>query len=115
MTIIVENEIPYHLCKVESRSSTGLWKVVITGAAGNGDVAFSAGVAGGGVIGGMTGTGISALSVQLVTVTVDDVNEAPIFDKSHKKVTLGENVGAGCYLETFTARDPDVASTNKFM
>lgn len=114
MTIIVENEIPYHLCKVESRSSTGLWQVVTTGEAGTVAGVFSAGVAGGGVVGGMTGTGISALSVQLVTVAVDDINEAPIFDKSHKKVTLGENVGAGRYLETFTARDPDVASANTF-
>ncbi|XP_030280339.1 cadherin-like protein 26 [Sparus aurata] len=114
VTIIVENEIPYHLCKVESRSSTGLWQVVTTGEAGTVAGVFSAGVAGGGVVGGMTGTGISALSVQLVTVAVDDINEAPIFDKSHKKVTLGENVGAGRYLETFTARDPDVASANTF-
>lgn len=110
MTIIVENEIPYHLCKVVSRSSTGLWKVVTTGAAGIG-----AGVVNAGVAGGMTGTGITALSVQLVTVAVDDVNEAPIFDKSRKGVTLGENVAAGHYLETFTARDPDVASANTFM
>ncbi|KAM8753733.1 cadherin-like protein 26 [Acanthopagrus schlegelii] len=110
VTIIVENEIPYHLCKVVSRSSTGLWKVVTTGAAGIG-----AGVVNAGVAGGMTGTGISALSVQLVTVAVDDVNEAPIFDKSHKEVTLGENVAAGRYLETFTARDPDVAGANTFI
>lgn len=83
-----------------SRSATGLWKVVTNS---------------GTTISDATGTETLRLSTVQVTVTVEDVNESPIFDKPNKKVKLGENVKAGQYLETFTARDPDVTSANTFV
>lgn len=99
VTISVENEIPYHTCEVVSRSTTGLWKVVRTSGA---------------TIGGTTGFGKSSRTYR-VTVTVEDVNDPPIFDKPNEKVTLGENTEAGQTLVTFTARDPDIASANTFV
>ncbi|XP_044068451.1 cadherin-2 isoform X2 [Siniperca chuatsi] len=96
VTISVENEIPYHTCKVVSRRTTGLWEVVT-------------------MSGGATGTETLGLSTRRLTVTVEDVNEPPVFDKPNKQVTLGENVEPGQYLETFTARDPDVTSENTFV
>lgn len=105
MTIIVENEIPYHSCKVISRSSTDLWEVVtITGATG-----------GGAAIGGAIGKGTIIQSTYTVTVTVEDVNEPPIFDKPNQQVSLGENLEEGQYLVTFTARDNDISTEKPFM
>lgn len=100
LTISVENEIPYHSCKVVSRSSTALWEIVTTS---------------GTTIGSVTVSETPHPSTLRVTVTVEDVNEPPIFDEPNKQVMLGENVKAGQYLETFTARDPDVTSANTFV
>lgn len=97
MTISVENEIPFGICKVVRRHTTGLWEVVTIGGA---------------TIGGATGTETHSLSTCLVTVIVENVNEPPIFDAPNKQVTLVENVKVGHYLVTFTARDPDVTSAN---
>lgn len=95
VTVIVENEIPYYSCKVVSRHTTGLWELVTTSD-------FS----------GLSGKGITiSLSSYHVTVTVEDVNESPVFDKPNKQVKLVENVAVGQYLETFTARDPDSQNT----
>ncbi|CAK6957487.1 cadherin-2-like [Scomber scombrus] len=97
VTVVVENDIPYYSCEVVSRSTTSLWKVVT----------FSAST------GGSSGTGETrSLSIYHMTVTVEDVNEAPVFNKRNKQVTLVENVAVGQYMETFTARDPDVKSAN---
>ncbi|XP_076596261.1 cadherin-like protein 26 isoform X2 [Chaetodon auriga] len=100
ITISVENEIPYHSCKVVSRTASGLWKVVTTTTGST-----------------ISGTGVDTLrqSTYQMTVTVEDVNEPPIFDKPNKQVTLGENVKAGQYLETFTARDRDTINANTFV
>ncbi|XP_035864272.1 cadherin-2-like [Sander lucioperca] len=97
VTISVENEIPFGICKVVRRHTTGLWEVVTIGGA---------------TIGGATGTETHSLSTCLVTVIVENVNEPPIFDAPNKQVTLVENVKVGHYLVTFTARDPDVTSAN---
>ncbi|XP_070696074.1 cadherin-like protein 26 [Pempheris klunzingeri] len=98
VTISVENEIPYHLCKVVSRRAEGLWEVDTTTVA---------------TVGGVMGVGTwTGLSTYYMTVTVEDVNDPPIFDKPNKDVNLGENVKAGQDLVTFTARDPDIASAN---
>ncbi|XP_049436322.1 cadherin-13-like isoform X4 [Epinephelus fuscoguttatus] len=90
LTISVENEIPYHTCKVVSRSSS-LWKVE--------------------TIGGETVTETTRLSTRQVTVTVEDVNEAPIFKPPNKMVSVAENGDVGQYLWTFTAKDPDTTNT----
>ncbi|XP_035511826.1 cadherin-2-like [Morone saxatilis] len=104
LTISVENEIPYHSCKVVKRESNkfSLWEIVITGGA-----TISSAT-------GATGTTLS-LSTRQVTVTVVDVNDPPIFDKPNQHVKLSENVTAGHYLVTFTAKDPDIASGNTFV
>lgn len=54
-------------------------------------------------------------STYRMTVAVEDVNDPPIFDKPNKQVQLGENTKAGQYLETFTATDRDVTSSNTFV
>ncbi|XP_070824608.1 cadherin-like protein 26 [Chaetodon trifascialis] len=99
ITITVENEIPYHSCKVVSRTASGLWKVVTTS----------------GSTTDATGAETLGQSTYQMTVTVEDVNEPPIFDKPNKQVSLGENVKAGQYLETFTARDGDTTNENTFV
>eukprot|EP00064_Thunnus_orientalis_P005872 superscaffoldBa00000592_g5886 len=101
VTVIVENDIPYFSCEVVSRSATGLWKLIT----------FSGVTSGGASLTGQA-RGLTSL---LVTITVEDVNESPIFDKPYKQIKLVENVAAGLYLETFTARDPDVKSANTFV
>ncbi len=102
LDVSVENEIPYHSCKVVTRRTTGLWEVVASsGATGNGVT-----------ISGATQTGTTGRTIRTVTVTVEDVNDPPIFDMPNQQVTLGENVEEGQYLATFTARDPDITAAN---
>lgn len=101
VTVIVENDIAYSSCEVVSRSTTGLWVLDTFSDVTSGDASWN----------GRT-RGLTSL---LVTVTVEDVNEAPNFDKPYKQVKLTENVAVGLYLETFTARDPDVKSANTFV
>ncbi|XP_030590439.1 cadherin-like protein 26 [Archocentrus centrarchus] len=105
ITITVENEIPYYSCKVERRSTTGLWKVVTK----SGSTATRT------TVSGVTETELATgASSHQVIVTVEDVNEPPVFDKPSKEVVVTENFGVGKYLETFTAKDPDVTTTNTF-
>lgn len=104
LVIIVENDIPFQMCKVVSRSTTTeLWKVTTVGASGAS-------------IGGATGAAIGkeehSLSHRLVTVNVDDVNDSPVFEVTNKQVTVKENVKTGHYLVAFTAKDPDINSAN---
>ena len=97
ITVSVENEITYQLCKVLERTASKFWKTKI-----------------------MRGTTITASSLlatsrfssRTVTVTVVDVNEAPVFEKDKVLVWLRENVGAGLYLGEFRARDPDIYSAS---
>lgn len=92
----MENEIPYHLCKVVKRTSTGLWEVV------SGATVLEAGVE----------TTSESGQRATVMVTVDDVNEAPVFDEPIIQTKLAENTKKGYHLATFTARDPDIRSAN---
>ncbi|XP_028265520.1 B-cadherin-like isoform X2 [Parambassis ranga] len=109
ITITVENDIPYYSCKVEKRTYTGLWEVIIvTGAAGSGTM-----------VGGSSGfivdaTGKQGSSTHQVTVTVVDVNEPPDFKEKNKTAQLLENKKPGQHLATFTATDPDITSANTF-
>ncbi|XP_029361392.1 B-cadherin-like [Echeneis naucrates] len=101
ITVAVENEIPYFLCKVESRRTTGLWEVSTLGAS---------------PISGTTVTGLGVRpSTYQVIVVVQNVNEAPIFDKVNQEVMLYENVESVQELATFTARDPDSSSKDTFV
>lgn len=96
--ITAKNEIPFQTCKVVRIRKDSLWDVVISGA--NASAA--------------TGKELLSQHTQGVTltVTVEDVNEPPIFDESVKQVLLAENVEGGQYLGTFTARDLDFNGTN---
>ncbi|XP_029012877.1 cadherin-like protein 26 isoform X2 [Betta splendens] len=94
VSVAVENEIPFHSCKVESRNAIGLWGVSITSS--------STGASGGRV----------RPATSTVTVTVEDVNEPPVFDQPNKVVHVLENAHPGQFLWKFTATDPDVASVN---
>ncbi|KAK5923958.1 hypothetical protein CgunFtcFv8_000883 [Champsocephalus gunnari] len=87
LNISVQNEAPYYSCKVERRSTTGLWKV------------------------NTIGNNTLTLSTTKVTVIVEDVNYPPIFDMTNKHVTVAENTKAGLYLATFAATDPDPDSS----
>ncbi|XP_033181201.1 cadherin-like protein 26 [Mastacembelus armatus] len=89
LTIIVENGIPYFSCKMENSISTGLWKVTYNDATADGTKQAQ------------------GPSTYQITVTVEDVNEAPIFDQPNKDVRVVENEKPGRHLATFTARDPD--------
>ncbi|XP_021471254.1 cadherin-13 [Oncorhynchus mykiss] len=95
LSVSVENEAPYFSCKVKGRPAMGLWNVVTTG--------------------GVTLTGEQPLlSTRQVTVTVEDINDPPIFTPTIKNVTVEENVEVGWYLETFTAIDLDRNHANTF-
>uniref|UniRef100_UPI0037E90618 cadherin-like protein 26 isoform X2 n=1 Tax=Semicossyphus pulcher TaxID=241346 RepID=UPI0037E90618 len=84
LSISVENELPFYSCEVKTRTNKALWEVVSSG--------------------NVNGQPLP------VTVIVEDVNDAPFFIKSSKKASLKENAEAGYYLETFEAKDSDVAS-----
>lgn len=99
MSVSVENEIPYQLCKVVKRTSSSLWEVVRGATALEGSVETTI----------VTGQRVT------VMVTVEDVNEAPVFDERNKQAKLAENIKKGYHLATFTARDPDIKSANKFV
>ncbi|KAL3064540.1 hypothetical protein OYC64_000738 [Pagothenia borchgrevinki] len=94
LNISVQNEVPYYSCKVERRTTTGLWKVNTIGSS---------------AIGGLIGEETLTLSTTKVTVIVEDVNDPPIFDMTNKHVTVAENTKAGLYLATFAATDPDAS------
>ncbi|XP_071020858.1 cadherin-like protein 26 isoform X2 [Oncorhynchus clarkii lewisi] len=95
LSVSVENEAPYFSCKVKGRPAMGLWNVVTTG--------------------GVNLTGERPLlSTRQVTVTVEDINDPPIFTPTIKNVTVEENVEVGWYLETFTAIDLDRNHANTF-
>ncbi|XP_020362836.1 cadherin-like protein 26 [Oncorhynchus kisutch] len=86
LSVSVENEVPYFSCKVKGRPAMGLWDVVTT----------------------VSLTGERALlSIRHLTVTVEDINDPPIFTPAIKNVMVEENVEVGWYLETFTAIDLD--------
>ncbi|MED6294951.1 hypothetical protein CHARACLAT_026293, partial [Characodon lateralis] len=106
INITSENEILYFICKVIDRNTAGLWKI-------NTIIRSSFSVAQSGTRAEET----SRLSTHHLTVTVEDVNEAPVFDPPNKTISVFEDVGLGFYLETFTAKDPDIgaASTIRYI
>ncbi|KAK2851634.1 hypothetical protein Q5P01_007910 [Channa striata] len=102
VSISVENEIPYHLCKVKERTATGLWTVITSSSTRTTETISST-----------SGTEwATSLSTYNVAVIVEDVNEPPVFKEPNKAVTLVENMEVGHYLTTLQAKDPDVSSAN---
>ncbi|KAL2103635.1 hypothetical protein ACEWY4_000503 [Coilia grayii] len=92
LTVTVQNEEPYFTCKVKGRSPTGLWNVEWVG----GD-----------------GTAPSLIS-QPISITIEDVNDPPIFFPKVKDIRIMENSPAGTFLETFAAIDKDKTHANSF-
>ncbi|XP_042346961.1 cadherin-like protein 26 [Plectropomus leopardus] len=90
LTISVENEMPFHSCRVVRRSTTGLWEVI--------------------TVIEETQTEVKRRTTLQVIVIVEDVNERPYFEKPYKQIKVVENVKVGQYLWTFTAKDPDITS-----
>ncbi|XP_069822187.1 cadherin-1-like [Dendropsophus ebraccatus] len=52
-------------------------------------------------------------STATVTVTVLDVNEAPVFDPPEKTVRVPEDLASGQEVASYNAQDPDKAQTQK--
>lgn len=50
-----------------------------------------------------------------VVVTVQDVNEAPVFDPEEKLVAKPENLAVDAEVVQLVAHDPDTARTQKVM
>ncbi|KAG8002549.1 Cadherin-like protein 26 [Nibea albiflora] len=133
VTISVENEILSHSCQLISRGTTGgEWKVQMSTGVKVGSFSISGGTITGISITGTTmyGTSVTSstfsgtsnkgggtasggivkglgISTYVLTLTVEDVNEAPVFKESNLRVTLSEFVKVGYYLQTVTAKDPD--------
>ncbi|XP_030623658.1 cadherin-like protein 26 [Chanos chanos] len=89
ISISVENVEPYLSCRVRKRVKDSKWDVE---------------------------TSIKETRPKLypVTITVDDVNDPPIFIPAVKHVEVMENPGVGFLLETFTAKDMDRINSNTF-
>lgn len=96
LTLTLDNEIPYYLCKVVKRTEGKLWQV--TGGKAE-----------------ATSQGSASSHSMSVTVIVEDVNEAPVFDELQKQAKMAENGKKGARLTTFTAKDPDIHQSNSFV
>lgn len=96
LTLTVDNEIPYYFCKVIKRTATTLWQVS-------------------GKRAGATAQGSASSQSMSVMVSVEDVNEAPVFDERIKQSKVAENGEKGTHLAKFTAKDPDIMQPNSFV
>uniref|UniRef100_A0A3B4VEY3 Cadherin 27 n=1 Tax=Seriola dumerili TaxID=41447 RepID=A0A3B4VEY3_SERDU len=88
LSISVENEAPYFFCKVKERTSSGLWTV------GTSKVA-------------------EPHSVKVI-ITVEDINDPPVFSVTVKEAMLEENAPIGTWVERVTAVDPDSSHAKDF-
>ncbi|XP_010753854.3 cadherin-like protein 26 [Larimichthys crocea] len=94
LSISVENEMPYFSCKVEQRTSSGLWKVdTSTGDGTAGDLSHS----------------VSVL------IEVEDTNDPPMFTVTVKQAMLEENAPIGTWVEKMTAVDHDSSHARDFV
>lgn len=96
LTLTLDNEIPYYLCKVVKRTEGKLWQVTESKAEA-------------------TTQGSASSQSMSVTVIVEDVNEAPVFDELQKQAKMAENGKKGMHLARFTAKDPDIHQSNAFV
>lgn len=92
LSISVENEVPYFSCKVQERTSSGLWKVDTGHGVGSGQ----------------------PHSVQ-VLIHVEDTNDPPVFTVSGKEPMLEENTPTGTWVERVSATDPDTTYARDFV
>ena len=93
----VENEMPYHSCKVKARPASGLWVVDTFGGTA-----------------GPVGGGPKPDSLR-VTIQVEDTNDPPMFTVLVYEAALKENVAIGTYVETVTAVDHDSSHARDFV
>lgn len=96
LKLTLDNEIPYYFCEVIKRTDSKLWQIR----------------------GGKTGATDQASTPSQsmnVTVSVEDVNEAPVFNERIKQVKVAENGEKGINLGKFTAHDPDIMQANSFV
>lgn len=86
--------MPYFSCKVEQRTSSGLWKVdTSTGDGTAGDLSHSV----------------------LVLIEVEDTNDPPMFTVTVKQAMLEENAPIGTWVEKMTAVDHDSSHARDFV
>lgn len=96
LTLTLDNEIPYYFCKVIKRTNTKYWQVS------------------GGRAGATAQVSASSQSMS-VAVSVEDVNESPVFDERIKVAKVAENGEKGTHLARFTAKDPDTMQPNSLV
>lgn len=96
LRLTLDNEIPFYFCKVIKRTGTKLWQV-------SGDAVDA------------TAQGSASSQSMSVTVSVEDVNEAPVFNERIKQAKVAENKEKGIHLARFTATDPDIKQSNSFV
>ncbi|XP_062397734.1 cadherin-like protein 26 isoform X2 [Sardina pilchardus] len=93
LSVSVENEEPYFTCQVNGRPQQGLW-----------DVAW---------VGADSDTRLPEISLP-ITITVEDVNDPPVFFPEVKTIRVMENSPVGTLLDKFTAEDHDGVYANSF-
>ncbi len=54
-----------------------------------------------------------AISTATVTITVQDVNEPPVFEPVEKQIMIHEDLDVGSTISKYTANDPDTAREQK--
>lgn len=54
-----------------------------------------------------------ATSTATVTITVQDVNEPPVFEPAEIQIIVQEDVVVGSIIYNYTAKDPDTARQQK--
>ncbi|XDV29176.1 hypothetical protein PO909_032326, partial [Leuciscus waleckii] len=52
-------------------------------------------------------------STATVTITVQDINEPPVFEPAEKRVIVYEDLAVGSTIQKYTAKDPDTAREQK--
>ncbi|XP_040015002.1 cadherin-like protein 26 [Xiphias gladius] len=94
LSISVDNEMPYFLCEVKERTSSGLW--IVDTSTGN-------------------GPGAGQPHTVKVIISVEDTNDPPVFSEAVKEPTLLENAPIGTWVEKVTAVDPDSSHARDFV
>ncbi|XP_062872180.1 cadherin-like protein 26 [Trichomycterus rosablanca] len=90
VSIAVKNELPYFSCKIKDRPAQGSWTVETSNDA--------------------------SVTPKLypVAITVEDVNDPPVFIPPVKEIMIMENLKVGTALDTLKAEDPDKTFASSF-
>lgn len=97
LSISVQNEAPYFLCKISKKNSTpdAKWEL---------ETFYETPV-----------TRDPKLYKTIpVSINVEDVNDPPVFIPPEKSVVVSENLDVGTHLTTVTAKDMDGGHENAF-